>query len=148
MGCDIHLWAETFDENTGWKPVTPDRFDQAVRGDNDSGVFEQWDGGWQTSRNYWLFSVLAGVRNDGEVEPISEPRGLPDDVSDAVRADSDEWGADGHSHTWLSLGEIVAHDWPEPDPGCPAWPDTWLGPVVQTLTTLLAPCRLVFWFDN
>lgn len=71
-------------------------------------------------RNYDVFAMLANVRNgrgfagcdtgDGFV-PISEPRGLPDDVTPEVRAESDKWGGDGHSHSWLTLAELLAYDW-------------------------------------
>lgn len=58
-------------------------------------------------RDYELFSVLAGVRkyNDKNV-PISLPRGLPRDASDVVKAESMNWGVDGHSHSYLSYAEI------------------------------------------
>lgn len=69
-------------------------------------------------RNYDLFGMLADVRNgrgfagcetgDG-FEPIADPRGLPKDVSDPVKAESDRWDSDGHSHSWLTLAELQAY---------------------------------------
>lgn len=67
-------------------------------------------------RNYALFSILAGVRNGygfagtdtgDEVTPISEPRGVPDDIS----PDGAEMWIGDHSHSWLTLAEIMAYDW-------------------------------------
>jgi hypothetical protein len=55
-------------------------------------------------RNYTVFSVLAGVRNDGYVKPIATPRGLPDGI-----ADDGEYG--DHSFSWLTLAELRAYDW-------------------------------------
>lgn len=73
-----------------------------------------------TDRNYDLFGMLADVRNgtgfagcgtgDGFV-PISQPRGLPNDVSEYVKGESDEWGGDGHSHSWLTVKDLVDYDW-------------------------------------
>src|SRR5215471_14331674 len=53
-------------------------------------------------RNYNLFADLAGVRGDGP-----EPKGVPDDASDLALVEIDEWGGDGHSHTWLTLDEAI-----------------------------------------
>ncbi len=71
-------------------------------------------------RNYNLFAILADVRNgrgfagiktgDG-FNPIAPPRGLPDDVSPEVKAESDSWSCDGHSHSHFTLREILDYDW-------------------------------------
>jgi hypothetical protein len=75
-------------------------------------------------RNYDLFAMLADVRNgsgfagcdtgDG-FEPIlgrDEPtRGYPGDASDYAKARAYEYGADGHSHSWLTVAELKAYDW-------------------------------------
>jgi hypothetical protein len=59
-----------------------------------------------TDRNYDLFAILADVRNGGEIEPISSPRGLPHDISkDALAKMSDE-----HSATWVSLTELITYN--------------------------------------
>lgn len=55
------------------------------------------------NRNYNLFSILAGVRGNDEICP---PRGLPDDVSDIVKKESDRWDGDGHSHSYFTLAEL------------------------------------------
>jgi hypothetical protein len=101
MGCDIHPYAEV-----------------------------RRDGKWQRApiqvpddRNYWTFAVLADVRNGfgfagcytGEpVTPIAQPRGLPEDTSvsdNDAKYDSPEyvWLGD-HSHSWLTLQELLAVD--------------------------------------
>lgn len=58
-------------------------------------------------RDYEVFTVLAGVRqyNDKNV-PISQPRGLPHDVSAIVKEESERCGADGHSHSYLTFAEL------------------------------------------
>ena len=68
-------------------------------------------------RNYRLFSLLADVRNGIKshfrdpatghyIEPISIPRGLPDDVSPEVLEVSDFWECDGHSRSYFTLKEL------------------------------------------
>lgn len=61
-------------------------------------------------RNYTVFSVLANVRNDGYVKPISEPRGLPSDT-DKRQSDDDEWVFGDHSFSYLKLDEVLAYNW-------------------------------------
>lgn len=71
-------------------------------------------------RNYNLFSILADVRNgygfagvdtgDGFV-PITKPRGVPEDASHYFRHQVAEWGPDGHSHSWISLLDLIDYDW-------------------------------------
>lgn len=66
----------------------------------------------ESSRNYRVFAALAGVRNGfgfagcethKAMTPISEPRGLPDGVSE----DEEDYG--DHSYSWLYLREVI--DW-------------------------------------
>jgi len=91
----------------------------------------------ERDRNYNVFAMLAGVRNGvgfagvkthEPLVPISEPRGLPDDLEtlpdddtaiaiysyDFVDAEEEQvrgryWLGD-HSHSWLTLTEINAWD--------------------------------------
>jgi hypothetical protein len=77
--------------------------------------------GWAyDGRNYDLFAILADVRNGrgfagfytGEgFNPISDAKGLPEDVSSEVKAESDRWDCDGHSHSYFNLKELVYYDW-------------------------------------
>ena len=86
MGCDIHSRGERKVDGK-WKLILgPEPF-----GD----------------RNYSVFAFLAGVRNYSEVPPISEPRGLPDDIDDD--GDGDYFG--DHSYSWLSLDELLKFDY-------------------------------------
>lgn len=77
--------------------------------------------GWlYDNRDYDVFAILADVRNgrgfagiktgEGFV-PISEPKDLPIDVSEEVKKESDYWGGDGHSHSYLTLKELLTYDW-------------------------------------
>lgn len=75
---------------------------------------------WYSDRNYLVFAMLANVRNGygfagtpthTPIAPIcEEPRGIPDDVTDGTRAIL----SGEHTETWITLGEIWAHDWAQP----------------------------------
>ena len=108
MGCDIHPHVERR-VNGKWEVLESDP--PALK-----------------HRNYNTFAILADVRNGsgfagirtgGGFNPIAEPRGLPDDLSDELqgvkeerRAYEDEprWFGD-HSFTWLTLREILEYDY-------------------------------------
>lgn len=73
-----------------------------------------------TGRNYNLFAMLADVRNGrgfagiptGEgFEPISEPRGIPEDAHPETVKFMERMGVDGHSHTYFTLRELREYDW-------------------------------------
>lgn len=84
MGCDIHMHSE-------------------IKIDGEWHHYSEMEG----FRNYDIFNKMAGVRGFGSPDkPISEPRGLPEDVSPATRLSS-VWDGDVHSHSWLSLKEIT-----------------------------------------
>ena len=51
-------------------------------------------------RNYARFAALAGVRGFGR-----SPKGLPLDISESTMLYVNEWGGDGHSHSFLYLDE-------------------------------------------
>lgn len=111
MGCDIHCYLEKKTDNKNeieessysyseWEIVSYDKI--------------------YNHRNSNLFAILANVRNNRELsglpteatfEPISKPRGLPKDVSFIVGNLSEAYGVDGHSHSYLTLKEILDYDW-------------------------------------
>lgn len=43
--------------------------------------------------------------------PISEPKGIPSDASSDYKMEAEEWGCDGHSHSYLTVAELKAYDW-------------------------------------
>ncbi len=88
MGCDIHLHTEV-KINGEWHHYS-----------NPS----VW-------RNYTLFALMAGVRNeDKEIEPISPPRGLPSDMTLLTSFDADYWAGDAHSASWLGADDLLLLD--------------------------------------
>lgn len=73
-----------------------------------------------SGRNYNLFAILADVRNGrgfagiktGEgFNPISDPRGVPEDASNTYLDDVNSWNGDGHSHSYHTLKQLVEYDW-------------------------------------
>ena len=107
MGCDIHFFVETKQNDGTWKSA-----DTWVSDDWDPGRMKiPYDEHFYQDRNYNLFAILANVRNYSDFNPISEPRGLPEDASPDVKAQSDVWDMDGHSHSYLTVTELKAYDW-------------------------------------
>lgn len=144
MGADIHFYVEKKVDDT-WQPVKgPNRW------------YGKWEGerklaleGWAYSgRNYELFSLLADVRNYGNrIEPLAEPRGLPEDVSEMIEKISDDWEWDGHSYSYFYLSELEK----EKDRFKEISPNI----IKETIPKLkilsqgdLDSVRVVFWFDN
>jgi len=139
MGCDIHLYIEVLTEN-GWELY----------------------GHPTVARDYELFAKMAGVRNYTETNPISWPKGLPEDISYIVGQSSVDWGTDGHSHSWLDSNEIEelrewydngrydgAIPWDKKDLhhhvlGCYCEGNYFDEPDVRWVKDT----RFVFWFDN
>ena len=100
MGADIHVLLERKVDGR-WE--TWDRFAgipkrALVRDVQDAGYDLHYR---FTYRNYAFFAALAGVRGDGP-----DPRGLPYDISPVAKAYVDNWGDDGHSHTYLFADEF------------------------------------------
>jgi hypothetical protein len=84
MGCDIHAHVE-IKVSGKWYHYNHPKID----------------------RYYELFARMANVRNNGSIEPISEPRGLPEDITFTTRYDRNWDGVDGHSDSWLSAKEVA-----------------------------------------
>ena len=105
-------------------------------------------------RNYILFGKMAGVRG-ADIEPVAEPRGIPDDATFLTKHDCLKWGEDGHSHSWLSAAEAkTVQEWLER--GCPRWGPPVFGYLfghyiyshLDGENCGVKDSRLVFWFDN
>ena len=127
MGADIHGWVE-----------------------------KKVDGKWvafkelhDDNRIYSRFGALANVR-----EPGPFPRGIPTDISDTTKLHIEQWGSDGHSHSYLSIADAFnifkrtssnkdydfydAFDFSHREEVCPKCGQK----------EAQDNYRLVFWFDN
>lgn len=103
---------------------------------------------WYRGRDYRLFTHLAGVRGD-EDEAFWPERGLPEDVSDEIRADADSWGPDGHTPSWQTLEELESVDWSML--GNPEWMallERMRGLAQEKCDGDQTAVRIVYWFDN
>lgn len=108
MGCDIHVCCE-FKNNKGeW--LNCDHFkinpyyhpEDIESGEHEWEIIPIYD-----DRNYSLFATLANVRNYGGTTVISEARGLPDDIHPLTKQIADDWGCDGHTHSYYTLRELL-----------------------------------------
>jgi hypothetical protein len=62
-------------------------------------------------RNYKLFALLANVRNRFNIEPLSENRGVPNDICEETYNaffDKDIW-MDFSDHSYFTLQELYRH---------------------------------------
>lgn len=90
MGCDIHGYVEV--NQYGW-------WTHSINIKSLVG------------RNYDMFALLFGVRNDASFIPIAPDRGLPEHVSERVKQEVEDWGEGGHSHSWITWKEIQGVNW-------------------------------------
>jgi len=135
MGCDIHLYTERY-SNSARKWYNSDMWH-----------YDPWEDRFVVQsayegRDYDLFALLAGVRNGCGVTPISEPRGLPLDVSKPV-ADAAKRHKDNFAHSWLTLEELNEYrGLPEIDRFLISLWDS------NTFPDNAKNFRIVFWFDQ
>jgi len=136
MGCDIHLHTEIKIKSEWHCYSSPD--------------IKRW---------YKLFAKMANVRNRHNyiIEPLSEPKGLPDDISIITQLSYNDWEEDAHSMSWLNAEEIKElEDWlweqhktqdgyhyPEEE-----WGYLFGNPYSSYKDTPAEDIRFVFWFDN
>jgi len=133
MGCDIHFYVERWTSSNdyeGPKDLSEDREQKLNEVLEDvpskfrwvsADKWEKDDGRWSvpyhleyySDRNYYLFAILADVRNGDGVEPINYPKGIPDDASSGYLYKCDQWDGDAHSHSFFTLEELLNVDWSE-----------------------------------
>lgn len=125
MGCDIHFFIEKKNERGKWDFV----------------------GEVDIDRNYALFTILAGVRSrhNGFLTPISQPKGLPEDLSDGCRSAIYE---EDHSDSYLTTKELCSYDWDSHDGAFRYFFDDVVADMVIKSRGELDSVRAVFNFDN
>jgi len=183
MGCDIHFFTERWTNNKNYDGpkdiqternnklnnilkndeytyqeyswVTADKWTNIV----ENGEQDYWNADeYYNDRNYFLFSILADVRNSYDIKPISEPRGIPDDCCFPIKYVTNLWHGDGHSHSYFTLKELIDVDWDSycncTNPKQPFNRTHWLDDFKLTLNKLKEidsnpeNVRCVFFFDN
>lgn len=108
------------------------------------------------NRNYKRFGLFANVRDGGQ-----NAKGLPEDVAEYTKFLSDEYGSDGHNHSWLTLRETLEHClasehdavnvfFKDGDPRKETPLMYYFGLDIETYDDRdsIDNYRLVFWFDN
>lgn len=60
-------------------------------------------------RNYQIFSILAGVRSKGNVEPIANPRGIPEDTCEYIKSQMKEVDDYIYTTSYVTLKELLQH---------------------------------------
>lgn len=117
--------------------------------------------GWETyaldlpeSRNYSMYTFMAGVRGD-EGDAIAQPRDIPQDVSTHVKAWWQRWDGDGHTPSYLSseeFREVIRLYKKSPDNKGYGLAKEWLAlsEVLNGLEKVYGKenVRVVFFFDN
>jgi hypothetical protein len=105
MGCDIHVYIEKrIGKDSVWTADEGHHLEVEFEGSPDERVWVHECSA--AGRDYELFGLLAGVRSYGD-ECLYQPRELPADLSEKVRLAAENWGMDGHSHTYLTLSEFT-----------------------------------------
>lgn len=94
MGCDIHFYVEHKVDGVWKQAFFPDAETER------DGKY------WYHGRNYLLFGLLAGVRNE-HATPLSKPRGIPSDLSDGLKEEWLNWDGDGHTPSYFLLSELL-----------------------------------------
>ena len=113
MGTDIHLHVEA-------QGTADNRWHKLERSLSYSDLFGRTTTSinfrWGEGRNYDVFAMMADVRNgrgfagvdlgDGFI-PIATPKGIPEDADYNIHEEAEQWGVDGHSHSYLTLRELL-----------------------------------------
>lgn len=99
-------------------------------------------------RNYQLFSLLADVRNENDIEPLDDPRGVPFDLSDDLEEIYQK--DDGcHSHSYFGLNELLEVG---KERFQEAGAEDFLNRTIPILESIAEgdpdSVRFVFWFDS
>lgn len=97
MGCDIHTYIE-YKEDGNWY-CNQGQLISDCNGNVDA-LAEVCGERW-----YERFSLLAGVR--GWLEPIKDPKDIPEDCSEFVKNEYEDWKLDAHSESWYTLKELM-----------------------------------------
>lgn len=102
MGCDIHIYSEHNPSGKQWVFHTADaRWDEEIDEGVDYRYYPEFPA---DNRDYWFFGFLARVRRESAYS--FDPKGVPDDASPEYDKLVEQYGDDGHSHSYLSLKDM------------------------------------------
>lgn len=179
MGCDIHFYTERYTSDSeygGPRDLEDDRnssievlLEERSKDDERSkrwvsadkwklDDYEDEEPWWDiprehryyTGRNYYLFSVLAGVRDyNDNIKKLAEPKGIPEDASFGYKTVVKQWNGDGHSHSYFTLEELLNINWDEYKQE--DWLDDFINDTINKMKSIdpdPTKVRCVFFFDN
>lgn len=162
MGCDIHLFAQRRIKQPWYKAWLGHK-DRWVSVDKYSPNedYGKWDGEpeftiksedriYTDGRNYNLFCALCGVRSyhfNDNPPMISEPKGLPPNLCPEIQREVDNYGSDGHSHSWNFLKELESFDWSSYGKTCDDFRNEVI-PKLRAITNNPEDIMIVYFFDN
>lgn len=115
MGCDIHTFVEGYREYVKGKGFWVSLDSWEVNEEyffNEDDTYHpreyivSYDDAVAKKRNYPFFALLADVRNGYNIPPLSEPKGLPDDLSKQVKEQYEFMKSDYHSASYFTLQEL------------------------------------------
>ena len=159
MSCELHIFCEVRNKKTGkWKQVGKHFPVLSCK----NGMYKtRHPFDWQS---YSLFGFLADVRNYSGCTPISQPKGIPNNISHTISKEWEEWRTtEGHSDSFLTLRELLEFNYNKKFIDDRFGEDTYgkrithkehLGKRffvhLKELKKLGKPddVRIVFWFDN
>lgn len=108
MGADIHMYIEYKDNNGKWKLNEKQRCEACKGLESNFDCNDCFGNGYiecEIWRNYLLFSILADIRNEGDIIPISRPKGIPADASEEyIKISNNDLG--NHSHSYHTLKQL------------------------------------------
>ena len=162
MACDIHFFTERWTSDNKYEgpkdlsDLRDSKLEEILENTEPNYRWvsaDTWskDDSWYADemyngRSYYLFAILADVRNgSGGIEPIDYPRGIPDDASSGYKYVVDRWDGDGHSHSYFTLDELINFDWSKYE---------MLGEFMETIEQMKSidpdpkNVRCCFFFDN
>ena len=150
MGCDIHMFREVY-RNDRWECLE-ETYEEEDWGSDSEGTMTRLED-LSITRNYELFGLLAaGVRTQWEFS--WQPRGLPNDVTELVKAEHEGWDIDAHTASWLGMAEIQQRATEllilpgQKAPQCGLLLSDLINMLEWPEGLLSGDCRIVFWFDN
>lgn len=127
MGCDIHCTVEK-KHNGKWVMI------------NRLGYKDN-----ACDRNYRRFAEIASVRGEGPRQPL----GIPVDASDSTLLYVEQYGLDGHSHSYMSLKEASKVWLQTEDRNSDSFRDSYPGcHYFGVESENYDDYRIVFFFDN
>lgn len=158
MGCDIHLFAEARFKKTiiqklkFWKKPVWQSIDKWIldEGYEPPRMVVDYNHRLYRHRNYNLFCALCGVRSNHFYDDpisISDPKGLPQDCCDQVKQASEDYGDDGHSHSYNTLKELKEFDWSPYGETCNEFLEKVI-PALEAIRVKDDDVRIVYFFDN